>query len=424
MSELKIAMLVRQFSPHGGLELYAHKVVEGLLARGVRVTVVCQENTSELQHENLSFKRIATNNSKSKRARLLTLFKNASEAISELTGIDLVHSQHCPTNSADVVTFHNHTTKRLNEVGLWWEQNVNELKRRFVPAYKLRDQQDETLLRHASCLIFPAEVMKEDYYSAFPFLNGPPPKPYVVAHPGSSMVKTDHCAVEASTTTSQSRLSASEQARGPNASTTSIELEAEPAPGYACDKVFRFLFVGRGFRKKGLDILLNACRILKTKTQQEFELLIAGLSERTADTLRLKLLGLQNVNYLGFQKDMESVYAKAKCIILPSRVEPFGMAPVQAMQRGLVPIVSRVSGVAEVLTHEHDALLLSDQLNAEELAALMQRLMQDQKLHEQLSTNALATAEKVSWDDTVTQTWKAYEIALSLKNSSKSTLTK
>ena len=380
-------MLVRQFSAHGGLELYAHKVVEGLLASGVAVTVVCQENSSELQAANLSFRMLEPEaKGAGKFRRLKNLFSAANHVLSELaSSVDLVHSQHCPTSKADLVTFHNHSTKRLSEVGLWWEAALNDCKRRIVPAYHLRDQQDEYLLRSAKCLIFPAEVMKDDFFSAYPFLQGPPAKPYVVAHPGAALQ-------DAFVSVAGGAASSTDAGR------------------------FNFLFVGRGFRKKGLDILLSACKILKEKTKQPFSLSIAGLSAKPADKLRLNLLGLDKiVNYLGFQKDMDAVYAGASAIILPSRVEPFGMAPVQAMQRGLVPIVSRVSGVAEVLHDGQDSLILQNHLDADELAGLMLRLMTDNEFLKRLSSQSRETASRVSWESTVSQTMKAYEIALSLK---------
>lgn len=428
MNELKIAMLVRQFSPHGGLELYAHKVVEGLLANGVAVTVVCQEKESELQDRCLDFKMISpAGQSGGKHARISNLFHNANLALAQLDHVDLIHSQHCPANNADLVTFHNHSSRRLSEVGLWWEKLLNDNKRRLVPTYRMRDEHDEALLRRALCLIFPAEVMKEDFYSAFPFLQGPPSKPYVVAHPGASMSGKNAKLISVKDADSDSGKDSGKDSNlilGRDANLISGR-DSDSKLTLGSDEAFTFLFVGRGFRKKGLDVLFSACCLLRRRGGRKFRLLIAGLSAKAADKLRLSLLGLQDcVSYLGFQKDMDAVYARAHSIILPSRVEPFGMAPVQAMQRGLVPIVSRVSGVAEVLHDGQDSLILNDHLNAEELANLMSQLMNEPELLRRLSTSALITAEKVSWEETVNQTLKAYEIALSLKKSSEKSLSK
>jgi glycosyltransferase involved in cell wall biosynthesis len=155
-------------------------------------------------------------------------------------------------------------------------------------------------------------------------------------------------------------------------------------------------------------VLLLACQRL-ARSGLRFKLLIAGLQEKLPDRFRLLMAGLtRHVFYLGFQKDMDAVYARAQVIVLPSRVEPFGMAPVEAMVHGLVPIVSQVSGVAEFLSHEKDGLILKDQLDDEELANLMADLIKQPQKVEILSRQARQTAWQCSWDKTVQATLGAY----------------
>lgn len=379
-----IAMIVRQFSPHGGLELYTYKLVEELLARGLKVTVICQQSDASFNSENLTIvKYPGVRSGQSKWQRMQEEFLLASQATKSAGSFDLIHSQHCPTDYADVVTFHNHSTQRLNEVGLWWEKLLNSSKRTFATAYKLRDKYDDLLCRNASCLIFPSQIMQADYYHSYPSLIADSAKPYVVAMPGADLAQDP---VEISK---------------PNRSAQELG--------------FNFLFVGRGFRKKGLDILLAACKILHQE-KRPFKLLIAGLPQKRIDYLRLKSMGLENiVDYLGFQKDMDAVYAKASALVLPSRVEPFGMAPLQGMRHGLVPIVSRVSGVTEMLHDGQDSLILDNHLDASELAALMRKLMTDNKLTIKLSEQARKNADCISWHNTAEQTLRAYEIAWSKK---------
>ena len=385
---IRVAMVMRQFSTAGGLELYAHKLIERLLQRNVQVTVVCEKNESSLQSANLTVVQFKVQEGGSKRKKLQNLYNAASEALKNAGTFDVVHSQHCPVEGADVVTFHNHTTGRLSVVGLNWERLLNDCKRALVPAYRLRNRFDELLCRNAVCLVFPAEVMRQDFYEIFPFLNLQD-KPYVVAHPGAdlAMASRDPAGIEC----------------GTGAIVT------------ATKKSFNFLFVGRGFRKKGLDVLLVACKILKDRGR-DFRLNIAGLKEKTPDRLRLGRLGLKaHVQYLGFCKDMDQVYRESSVLVLPSRVEPFGMAPLQAMQRGLVPIVSRVCGVAEVLQDGHDSVLLENHLSADELADCMERLMNDDNFRARLSRNAEQTARAVSWDETAEKTLDAYELVRKLK---------
>ena len=153
----------------------------------------------------------------------------------------------------------------------------------------------------------------------------------------------------------------------PSDSEGAHSLDSQSAPTPAGD-TFNFLFVGKGYRKKGLDILLAACALLKRKTPH-FKLSIAGLRQKPLSKIHLSILGVEKqVQYLGFQKDMNAVYKNAQSIILPSRIEPFGMAPIEGMLRGLVPIVSQVCGVAEVLSDDLDSLILKNHLSPEELS--------------------------------------------------------
>ena len=52
-AKLHIALVLRLFSSQGGLELYALKLIEGLLKCGHKVTVICEIDESNLSHPNL-----------------------------------------------------------------------------------------------------------------------------------------------------------------------------------------------------------------------------------------------------------------------------------------------------------------------------------------------------------------------------------
>lgn len=374
---LNIAMVVRAFSQKGGLELYAHRTIEGLLARGHKVTVVCEESDSELTHPNLQISFFPRANKKDRKAaRIKHHFEAASKTVKELGPFDIIHSQHLPMQGHNVASFHNHTANRLGAVGQSWEKLLSNLKMFYSTAYKRRFEQDQILCQ-APILLFPAKVMRDDFKETYSLDKDHNESSYVVAYPGANFPKGE---------VQTSSIPKSSTSLGP----------------------ITFLFVGKGFRKKGLDILFAACKILKNKGIP-FQLKIAGLSQKPVDGLRLQTLGITDrVEYLGFRKDMDYVFAQAQVIVLPSRIEPFGMAPVQGMLEGLVPIVSAVTGVSEVLTDGKDALILKNHLNAHELATLMTRLIEDAELREQMSTNARATAAGLTWDKTVEATLLGY----------------
>ena len=114
-------MVVREFSPLGGLELYAFKLVEGLLERGVKVTVVCQDESAASRRAGLTVVKIDHAPPGTSRSdKIAFLQERFTRAVGRLKDLDLVHSQHAPIRSPDVVTYHNHTVHRLSQVGFGW----------------------------------------------------------------------------------------------------------------------------------------------------------------------------------------------------------------------------------------------------------------------------------------------------------------
>jgi UDP-glucose:(heptosyl)LPS alpha-1,3-glucosyltransferase len=374
---MHIAMVLRSFATGGGLELYTYKVVEGLLERGHKVTVICEENKTDLVHANLNYVFFAKPKAKSRKAERLKHYFDAGTACVESAGpFDLVNAQHFPIANADVFTFHNHSVAYLSHVGKGWENLVNKLKAAFIPAYRLRDQQDELMCQTAKYFVFSSKTCRDDFYYTYDIS---PNKPSVVAYPGSSLLDPE--------------------------SVNPISSKPDQEP-------FTFLFVGKGFRKKGLDVLFHACHLL-AKQGKDFRLVIAGLKGKPQDHVRKKLLGLESqIQYLGFQKDMGKVYRQAQALILPSRVEPFGMVVLQAMQWGMPAIVSRRCGVSEVITHGKDGLILENHLDAEELANLMTELMSDPSVTETMGKRARDITAQMTWKETCEATLEAYALAL------------
>lgn len=364
-------MLLAEFSDQGGLELYALKLVEGLLERGHSVTVICETDKSKLSRVNLKIIEFGPPKRKlSKAQKQDYYFEKSTEILKDSGPFDIVHSQHLPTSVLDCVTFHNHSAMRLSHVGYFWERLLNRAKLFFASAYKKRRYYDGILCRNAKMRIFVGEVMKDDFYKEY----GLSEAPYAVAHPGASLAG---------------------------------DLQADESNN--AKKFANFLFVGKGFRKKGLDTLLAACQILK-KEGLEFHLNIAGIRTNPWKQAQLSFLGLtKSVSYLGYQKDMAAVYSGSSTIILPSKIEPFGMAPVQGMQFGLVPIVSAISGVSEVLEDGVDSLILKNHRDAHELAALMKKLIKDPQLGLKLSQKAVEKSKLVTWEKTIEDTIAAYK---------------
>jgi UDP-glucose:(heptosyl)LPS alpha-1,3-glucosyltransferase len=135
------------------------------------------------------------------------------------------------------------------------------------------------------------------------------------------------------------------------------------------------LFVGNGFRRKGLDRLLS---VWDSDRLKDTWLVVVGDDARIA---RYKAwgdrVGQGRVIFTGRQSDVENYYAAADLLALPAVQEAFGNVILEALSSGLPVLVSREVGAVEVLS---GALLEGiidrpeDRINLEDkLLALLKR---------------------------------------------------
>jgi UDP-glucose:(heptosyl)LPS alpha-1,3-glucosyltransferase len=108
------------------------------------------------------------------------------------------------------------------------------------------------------------------------------------------------------------------------------------------------LFVGNGFRRKGLDRLLSLWNSARLK---DTWLVVVGDDARIA---RYKVwgdrVGQGRVIFTGRQSDVENYYAAADVLALPAVQEAFGNVVLEALSSGLPVLVSREVGAVEVLS--------------------------------------------------------------------------
>jgi len=118
------------------------------------------------------------------------------------------------------------------------------------------------------------------------------------------------------------------------------------------DKVVTFL--GRITMQKGPEYFIEAAhRVLKVMDNVRF--VMAGSGDmmdkmiRRAAALRIT----DRFHFTGFLKgsDVFSMLSMSDVYIMPSVSEPFGISPLEAMQSNVPVIISKQSGVAEILTH-------------------------------------------------------------------------
>ncbi|MSP38879.1 MAG: glycosyltransferase family 1 protein [Deltaproteobacteria bacterium] len=118
------------------------------------------------------------------------------------------------------------------------------------------------------------------------------------------------------------------------------------------------LFVGSGFRRKGLD------RLLALWSLPEFGkiyLLVVGSDARLASyQARAEGIAPRRIIFAGRQDDIEKYFAAADVVALPALQEAFGNVVLEALASGLPVLVSRDVGAAEVLTRTLSGSVVDD----------------------------------------------------------------
>jgi UDP-glucose:(heptosyl)LPS alpha-1,3-glucosyltransferase len=107
------------------------------------------------------------------------------------------------------------------------------------------------------------------------------------------------------------------------------------------------LFVGSGFRRKGLDRLLSIWNSPKLASTY---LLIVGSDARLGRYRSwADAVAPGRIVFAGRQDEIENYYGAADVVALPSLQEAFGNVVIEALASGLPVLVSRAVGAAEIL---------------------------------------------------------------------------
>lgn len=163
-----------------------------------------------------------------------------------------------------------------------------------------------------------------------------------------------------------------------------------------CEGGFRFCASGRLNYGKGMDVLIQAARLLSHSHPTGWSIDILGRGDQEAHLHRLIAdfdLG-ESVRLRGFVDDPYGVMAAADCFVHPARWEGFGLVLCEAMSLG-VPVVATdcPGGPRDVLENGRSGLLVSPE-DPGELAEGMSRMMSDASLRERLVGNATASLER------------------------------
>lgn len=167
------------------------------------------------------------------------------------------------------------------------------------------------------------------------------------------------------------------------------------------------LFVGRLTRQKGPEFFVDIAEKVLEK-DQNVRFVMAGtgeyfnpLLERAAQrgiAHRFHLTGFLNLDKVRKLLSLASVY------VMPSVSEPFGLSAVEAVQFGIPAVISKQSGVSEVL---HGSLKF-DYWDINRAAGYILNLLHDDVLTANVNADAFKDLDNISWDHSAEKVLAGY----------------
>jgi N-acetyl-alpha-D-glucosaminyl L-malate synthase BshA len=136
--------------------------------------------------------------------------------------------------------------------------------------------------------------------------------------------------------------------------------------------------------KRVVDCVKIAAEVLKRGVNARLLMAGDGPDRGAAEHLARSLDIADRVLFLGKQNHVERLIPLAHVLLMPSEMESFGLASLEAMACGVVPVATRVGGVPELVTNGEDGFLedVGDiSAQAERVAALLS----DDSLHYRMS---------------------------------------
>lgn len=169
------------------------------------------------------------------------------------------------------------------------------------------------------------------------------------------------------------------------------------APRYRGERGPLVLFLGRVTAQKGPRYFLEAAsRIVAEDPSVRF--VMGGTGDQLpAMVEHAAELGLgRNVHFTGYLSDeqVDEIYAETDVFVLSSVSEPFGLTPLEALSRKVPVVISRQSGVAEVLS----SCPKYDYWDTEDLADKVLTLLRSPALRRQLAEAGQLELENLRWE--------------------------
>jgi glycogen(starch) synthase len=158
------------------------------------------------------------------------------------------------------------------------------------------------------------------------------------------------------------------------------------------------LFLGRVTMQKGPDYFIEAANLV-LKKMKNVRFIMAGSGDMMPKLISraASLKITDRFHFTGFlnRVEVEKMYAMSDLYVMPSVSEPFGITAFEALLYDVPIILSKQSGVSEVL---QDAIKV-DFWDVEKLASVIVNVLQDEHLAKQIVEKCTYELKNIHWNN-------------------------
>ena len=149
--------------------------------------------------------------------------------------------------------------------------------------------------------------------------------------------------------------------------------------------------------QKGPEYFIEAAKLVLQRTDK-IRFCFAGSGDMMNAMIELAAAyGIADkCHFPGFQrgKQVYECYKNSDVFVMPSVSEPFGIAPLEAMQCGCPSIISKQSGCGEILTN----VIKVDYWDIHAMADAIYSLCMNESLHDYIAEEGIKEVAGITWE--------------------------
>ena len=168
------------------------------------------------------------------------------------------------------------------------------------------------------------------------------------------------------------------------------------------------LFAGRITLQKGPDYFVKLAQKVSTYNPHVIFLVVGSGDMQRRMMEEVAALGLSDkIIFTGFLRgeELTNVYKIADVYVMPSVSEPFGITPLESLACGTPVLISKQSGVSEVLRHA----LRADFWDVDEMTNKIVSVLEHPSLHAALAENGREESRRQTWNEAAKKCLTIYQ---------------